>query len=202
MDHTVYLHFCSNFLPFLSLAYKIVFVKSQRLLQMYDSTCLRLFGYKISSKIWWSPTIFEVMYHGRHTCNQSGGASVGNVHPASLLLTERMPQNEELNLINHEQCQLIPTPHQNSPEILLNFLKNLSIFKDDFKFNTHYDHLNNVPYIPSFNNFPLSSSSHVNSDHQDYTFVTNFSIYSSNNCVKNFPSSFNNMPAGTSQVKI
>ncbi|XP_055827480.1 probable WRKY transcription factor 53 [Solanum dulcamara] len=139
------------------------------------------------------PTIFEVTYRGRHTCNQGGGASVSNVNPAPPPLALTVPQN-------HEQYQqLIPTPHQNQHEILLNFQKNLSISEDDFNFNnTHHDHPNNVPYIPSFNNFP-SSSSHVNTDHQDYNFLTNSSTILSNNFVENFTPSFNNMSAGTSQ---
>ncbi|KAL3342211.1 hypothetical protein AABB24_026308 [Solanum stoloniferum] len=143
------------------------------------------------------PTIFEVTYRGRHTCNQGGGASVSNVNPAPPPLPVVIHQIQEPNIGNHEQYQqLIPTPHQNSNEILLNFQKNLSISKDDFNFNsTHHDHPNNVPYIPSFNNYP-SSSSH---DHQDYNFLTNSSTIPNNNFVENFPPSFNNMSAGTSQ---
>ncbi|CAN4087632.1 unnamed protein product [Withania somnifera] len=78
--------------------------------------------------------------------------------------------------------------------------KHPSISKDDFNFNTHHDHPNNGPYIPSFNNFPSSSSSHVNTDHQDYSFLPNSSTIPSNNFVENFPPSFNNMSAGTSQI--
>ncbi|KAJ8536857.1 hypothetical protein K7X08_035258 [Anisodus acutangulus] len=146
------------------------------------------------------PTIFEVTYRGRHTCNQGGGASVNNVNPAPAPapapapLTIIVPQNEEPNLGNHEQR--IPVPHQNPQEILLNFQQNLSISKDDFNFNTHPDP-NNVPYIPWFNNFP-SSSSHVKADHQDYNFVPNSSMIPINNFVENFPPSFN-MSAVTSQ---
>ncbi|KAK4362971.1 hypothetical protein RND71_018212 [Anisodus tanguticus] len=140
------------------------------------------------------PTIFEVTYRGRHTCNQGGSTSVNNVNPAPAPLAILVPQNQEPNLGNHEQHQqLIPVPHQNPQEILLNFQKNLSISKDDF--NTHHDP-NNVPYIPSYN-FP-SSSSHVKTDHQDYNFMPNSSIIPSNNFVENFPPSFN-MSAGTSQ---
>ncbi|PHU23212.1 hypothetical protein BC332_08319 [Capsicum chinense] len=148
------------------------------------------------------PTIFEVTYRGRHTCSQGGGAgaSASNVHPAPLPLVVTIPQNQEPNLGNHEQYQLIPAPHQNSPEILLDFQKNLSISKDDFNFNTHHDHPNNVPYIPPYSNFPSSSSSLVNTDHQDYTFVTNSSTIPINNFVENFPPSSNNMSAGTSQM--
>lgn len=149
------------------------------------------------------PNIFEVTYRGRHTCNQGAGASVNNVNPAPASLALILPQNQEPNLGNHEQYQpqLIPTPHQNPREFLLNFQNNLSISKDDFNFNTaHHDHPNNVPYIPPFNNFPSSSSSHVNADHQDYSFLPNSSTIPSNNFVENFPPSFNNTSAGTSQM--
>lgn len=137
------------------------------------------------------PTIFEVTYRGRHTCNQSGGASASNAHPPSPPPPLTMHQNQEPNIHHEQYQQLIPTSH----EILLNFQKNLSISKDDMNFNTtHHGHTN----IPSFNNFP-SSSSHVNTDHQDYNFLANSSTIPNNNFVENFPPSFNNMSAGTSQ---
>ncbi|CAN4085784.1 unnamed protein product [Withania somnifera] len=120
------------------------------------------------------PNIFKVTYRGRHTCDQGGGNSVNNVNPAPASLALILPQNEEPNLGNHEQ--LIPASHQNPHEILLNFQENLSISKDDLNFNTHHDHPNNVPYIPSFNNSPPSLSCHVNTDHQDYSFLPNSTI--------------------------
>ncbi|XP_060206356.1 probable WRKY transcription factor 41 [Lycium barbarum] len=136
------------------------------------------------------PNIFEVTYRGRHTCNQGAGPSVNNVNPAPAPLAVIIPQNQEPNLGNHEL-------HQNPQEILLNFQKNLSISTDDFNFNTHHDP-NDAPYIPSFNNFP-SSSSHVNTDHQNYSYVPNSSIIPNNNFVESFPPSLN-MSAGTSQM--
>ncbi|MCD7453874.1 hypothetical protein HAX54_022552 [Datura stramonium] len=126
------------------------------------------------------PTIFEVTYRGRHTCNQGGGAGASNVNPAPAQapLAVIIPQNQEPNLGNHEHYQqLIPVQHPN------------------FNFNNHP---NNVPYVPSFNNFP-SSSSHVNSDHQDYSFLPNSSTIPSNSLVENFSPAFN-MSAGTSEM--
>ncbi|TMW94727.1 hypothetical protein EJD97_009878 [Solanum chilense] len=142
------------------------------------------------------PNIFEVTYRGRHTCNQGGGASVSNVNPAPpppLPLPLAIHQIQEPNIGNHEQYQQL---NQNPNEILLNFQKSLSISKDDFNFkNTHHDQPNNVPYIPSFNNYPSSSSN----DHQDYNFLNNSSTIPNNNFVESFPPSFNNMSTGTSQ---
>ncbi|XP_009607840.1 probable WRKY transcription factor 30 [Nicotiana tomentosiformis] len=139
------------------------------------------------------PTILEITYRGRHTCNQ-GGASANNnnnnnnnvMNSAPLTI---IPQNQEPNLgvgSGNEHHQMVSVPNQNPQEILLNFQRNLNISNDN-NFNFNYDP-NNVPFTS------FASSSDIKAD-QDYSFVPN-SIIPSNNFVENFSPSY--MSAGTS----
>ncbi|XP_009801586.1 putative WRKY transcription factor 41 [Nicotiana tabacum] len=128
------------------------------------------------------PTIFEVTYRGRHTCNQGGGNANNNVmNPEPLTI---IPQNQEQNLgagSRNEHQQIVSEPQQNPQEILLNFQRNLNISNDNnFNFNTDP---NNVPFST------FASSSDIKSD-QDYSFVPN-SIIQSNNFVESFSPSYN-----------
>ncbi|CAI9092374.1 OLC1v1027594C1 [Oldenlandia corymbosa var. corymbosa] len=95
------------------------------------------------------PTILEVTYRGRHTCNQGSESNQPSV------LAEKPESSSQANI--HQQ---VSKSQQNQQEILLNFQRDLKVETKELETNS--------PLFPTFN-FPPASDERPDS----YTFCPN-----------------------------